>query len=96
MYVSVALKMWKGDVTDLLMSLAKFVLVPPLPGFQVSMYVSIALVVILLLRMAYAFYAQKCCFEAWDHKLHWLPPHPGNPHPEKVQNQCIKNCIIFL
>mmetsp|Transcript_11061 Transcript_11061/g.26844 ORF Transcript_11061/g.26844 Transcript_11061/m.26844 type:complete len:1113 (+) Transcript_11061:185-3523(+) len=37
----------------------------------VSMYVSIALVVILLLRMAYAFYSQKCCFEAWDHKLHW-------------------------
>jgi len=48
------------------------------------MYVSIALVVILLLRMAYAFYAQKCCFEAWDHKLHWLPPHPANPHPAKV------------
>jgi calcium-translocating P-type ATPase len=37
----------------------------------VSMYVSIALVVVLLLRMAYAFYSQKCCFEAWDHTIHW-------------------------
>jgi len=37
----------------------------------VSMYVSIALVVILLLRMAYAFHKAKCCFEAWDHQVHW-------------------------
>lgn len=29
----------------------------------VSMWVSIALVVILCLRMFYAFYAGKCCFE---------------------------------
>jgi len=38
---------------------------------NVSMYVSIALVVILLMRMGYAFHAQKCCNEAWDHKVHW-------------------------
>eukprot|EP00960_Hanusia_phi_P062743 765252-Hanusia_phi.AAC.6 len=37
----------------------------------VSMWVSIALVVILCLRMFYAFYADKCCFEKWDHKVHW-------------------------
>ena len=36
---------------------------------NVSMYVSIALVVILLMRMGYAFHAQKCCNEAWDHKV---------------------------
>ena len=36
-----------------------------------SMRVSIALVIILMARMAYAFYAQKCCAEAWDHKVHW-------------------------
>ena len=35
------------------------------------MWVSIALVIILMARMAYAFYAQKCCAEAWDHKVHW-------------------------
>jgi len=39
---------------------------------NVSMYVSIALVLILMARMAYAFYAQKCCNEAWDHKVRVL------------------------
>jgi calcium-translocating P-type ATPase len=38
---------------------------------NVSMYVSIALVVILAARMAWAFHTQKCCKEAWDHKVHW-------------------------
>ena len=36
---------------------------------NVSMYVSIALVLILMLRMGYAFYSSKCCNEAWDHKV---------------------------
>lgn len=34
-------------------------------------YVSIALVVILLIRMGLAFHYKKCCFESWDHKVHW-------------------------
>ena len=37
----------------------------------VSMYVAIALVIILMARMAYSFHAQKCCKESWDHKVHW-------------------------
>ena len=38
---------------------------------NISMYVSIALVLILMARLAYAFYSAKCCNEAWDHKVHW-------------------------
>jgi Ca2+-transporting ATPase len=38
---------------------------------SVSMYVSILLVVILSLRMGYAFYAKKCCMESWKHDVHW-------------------------
>jgi len=54
---------------------------PPLspapPLFQdlitnVSMYVSIALVIILMARMGYAFYDSKCCNESWDHKVRVL------------------------
>jgi len=37
----------------------------------VSMYVSIALVIILLIRMGFAFHTKKCCFETWDHTVHW-------------------------
>jgi calcium-translocating P-type ATPase len=37
----------------------------------VSMYVSILLVIILCLRMGYAFYTKQCCMESWDHKVHW-------------------------
>ena len=38
---------------------------------SVSMYVSILLVIILCLRMGYAFYTKQCCMESWDHKVHW-------------------------
>jgi len=38
---------------------------------SVSMYVSIALVLILCARMFYAFQTKKCCMESWDHKIHW-------------------------
>ena len=38
---------------------------------NVSMYVSILLVIILVARMGYAFYTKQCCMEAWDHKVHW-------------------------
>jgi len=37
----------------------------------VSMWVSIALVIILLIRMGLAFNSKKCCFESWDHRVHW-------------------------
>eukprot|EP00291_Cryptomonas_curvata_P024180 CAMPEP_0172171232 /NCGR_PEP_ID=MMETSP1050-20130122/11774_1 /TAXON_ID=233186 /ORGANISM="Cryptomonas curvata, Strain CCAP979/52" /LENGTH=1025 /DNA_ID=CAMNT_0012842633 /DNA_START=72 /DNA_END=3146 /DNA_ORIENTATION=- len=38
---------------------------------NVSMYVSILLVIILSLRMAYSFHTKQCCMESWDHKVHW-------------------------
>ena len=38
---------------------------------NVSMHVSVLLVVILSLRMAYAFYMGKCCMESWKHDVHW-------------------------
>jgi Ca2+ transporting ATPase len=38
---------------------------------SVSMWVSIALVIILLIRMGLAFHGGKCCFERWDHRVHW-------------------------